>query len=133
MARKRNSGSEPVTSGGVAPARTRRRVTHSKHASAPASEEVSAPIASSPAEESSAIEESKSPVTDRNFPATESKLLVTEAPVPSEAEYNPEPEEIARLAYSYWEGRGRQGGSAEEDWNRAEQELRVSRNLLSRA
>lgn len=32
--------------------------------------------------------------------------------------------EIARLAYSYWEARGGQGGSAEEDWLRAEQEYR---------
>jgi hypothetical protein len=31
-------------------------------------------------------------------------------------------EEVARLAYSYWEARGRQGGSAEEDWYRAEKE-----------
>lgn len=33
-------------------------------------------------------------------------------------------EEIARLAYSYWEKRGFQGGSPEEDWRRAERELR---------
>ena len=33
-------------------------------------------------------------------------------------------EEIARIAYSYWEARGCQGGSAEEDWLRAERELR---------
>jgi hypothetical protein len=32
--------------------------------------------------------------------------------------------EIARLAYSIWESRGRQGGSAEEDWFRAEKELK---------
>jgi hypothetical protein len=32
-------------------------------------------------------------------------------------------EEIARLAYSYWEARGRQHGSANEDWFRAEREL----------
>ena len=31
--------------------------------------------------------------------------------------------EIALLAYSYWEARGYQGGSPEEDWLRAEQEL----------
>ena len=31
--------------------------------------------------------------------------------------------EIAVLAYSYWEARGAQDGSAEEDWFRAEQEL----------
>jgi len=31
--------------------------------------------------------------------------------------------EIARLAYSYWEARGRHGGGALEDWLRAEREL----------
>jgi hypothetical protein len=35
------------------------------------------------------------------------------------------PEEIARLAHSYWESRGCQGGSPEEDWLRAERQLRV--------
>ena len=34
---------------------------------------------------------------------------------------------IARLAYSYWETRGRNGGSPEEDWIRAENELKVRR------
>ena len=33
-------------------------------------------------------------------------------------------DEIAQLAYSYWESRGYQGGSPEEDWLRAEAELR---------
>lgn len=32
-------------------------------------------------------------------------------------------EEIARLAYSYWKDRGCEGGSAEEDWLRAEKEI----------
>jgi hypothetical protein len=36
----------------------------------------------------------------------------------------PTREEIARLAYSYWEARGCQGGSPEEDWFRAERALR---------
>jgi hypothetical protein len=40
------------------------------------------------------------------------------------AETAPGADEIARLAYSYWEARGCQGGSPEEDWLRAEQELR---------
>jgi DUF2934 family protein len=39
----------------------------------------------------------------------------------------PTQEEIAQLAYSYWEARGFQGGSPEEDWLRAEQELRAAR------
>ena len=33
------------------------------------------------------------------------------------------PEEIARLAYAYWEARDQEGGSPEEDWFRAEREL----------
>jgi hypothetical protein len=36
----------------------------------------------------------------------------------------PTHEQIAGLAYSYWEARGRQGGSADADWLRAEQQLR---------
>jgi DUF2934 family protein len=39
--------------------------------------------------------------------------------------YEPSHEEIACLAYLYWEARGYQGGSPEEDWLRAQQELRV--------
>jgi hypothetical protein len=35
----------------------------------------------------------------------------------------PSPEDIALLAYSYWQARGCEGGSAVEDWLRAEQEL----------
>jgi hypothetical protein len=35
----------------------------------------------------------------------------------------PTREEIAARAYSYWDARGRQGGSSEEDWLRAEREL----------
>ena len=35
-----------------------------------------------------------------------------------------EREETARIAYLFWEARGYQGGSPEEDWFRAEQELR---------
>jgi hypothetical protein len=33
---------------------------------------------------------------------------------------------VAQLAYSYWADRGYQGGSPEEDWLRAEQELRAA-------
>jgi hypothetical protein len=36
----------------------------------------------------------------------------------------PTHEEIARLAYLYWEARGCRGGSPWEDWFRAERELR---------
>lgn len=33
-------------------------------------------------------------------------------------------DQVARLAYSYWEARGNQGGSPWEDWFRAEEELK---------
>ena len=36
---------------------------------------------------------------------------------------SPAHDQIAVLAYSYWEARGYQGGSPEEDWFRAEIEL----------
>jgi len=41
---------------------------------------------------------------------------------------NPTFDRIAELAYSYWEARGYQGGSSEEDWLRAEQTLRAGLN-----
>jgi len=34
------------------------------------------------------------------------------------------PEEVAQLAYFYWEARGCQEGSPQDDWFRAEQELK---------
>ncbi|HZT32263.1 MAG TPA: DUF2934 domain-containing protein [Bryobacteraceae bacterium] len=50
--------------------------------------------------------------------------VVPDAPKPA-PEDGPSHEEVARLAYSYWQARGCQGGSAEEDWHRAEAELRT--------
>ena len=35
----------------------------------------------------------------------------------------PSREDVAQLAYAYWEARGRQGGSPQEDWIKAEQHL----------
>ena len=40
----------------------------------------------------------------------------------------PTHEEIARLAYAYWEARGHPHGSAQEDWFRAERELHRRRS-----
>ena len=44
---------------------------------------------------------------------------------PSAASPSPAFDHIAQLAYSDWEARGYQSGSSEEDWLRAEQELRA--------
>ena len=45
--------------------------------------------------------------------------------MPAAGASEPTRQEIAQLAYSFWEARGCQGGSPEEDWQRAEQQLRV--------
>jgi len=42
-------------------------------------------------------------------------------------------EEIARLAYSYWENRQADEGSAEDDWLRAENELRAKQVKVNTA
>jgi hypothetical protein len=54
-------------------------------------------------------------VAHEAIPAVITQLVETRGPTQ---------EEIAALAYSYWEARGRQNGSPWEDWFRAERELR---------
>lgn len=59
----------------------------------------------------------RTPVSPDRRILMESRILSQIAvPTPSHGE-------IARLAYSYWEARGRQHGSALEDWLRAEREV----------
>ncbi len=62
---------------------------------------------------------------DRRNPQAERKdVSPPELNDPAEELLAPAHEEIATLAYSYWEARGEQGGSAWEDWFRAEEELK---------
>jgi len=64
------------------------------------------------------------PGTNEVTPAPiETEPVVAEVPV---AVAKPADQEIAKLAYSFWVARGYQGGSPEEDWLRAEQQLAVS-------
>ena len=42
---------------------------------------------------------------------------------PADSPARPSHDEIARLAYSYWEARGGRGGSPVEDWFDAERKL----------
>lgn len=95
MAKKSTNASEPTLTSGTAPARTRKHAP-AKHSSAVA------------AENSSSI--APAAITATKAETTPSNAVVTF-------------EEIAKLAYSYWEARGCEGGSQEEDWLRAEQEL----------
>ena len=47
---------------------------------------------------------------------------------PAVATPPPSHEEIARLAYAYWETRGRRHGSPQEDWDRAERDILLRRH-----
>jgi hypothetical protein len=72
---------------------------------------------------------SSTPKGEPNVIDTQSKLPDPHAADPHAETASPaaaiDREAIARLAYSYWEARGCVGGSPEEDWIRAEQELRM--------
>lgn len=105
MTRKRTSENELVASSGTAAAPVRRKTlasTRKKRA-------VTAPVAAA------------TPTTPTS--AAEPVVVLETATV--ETVFEPTREEIAALAYIYWADRGFQGGSPEEDWLRAEQELRA--------
>ena len=63
------------------------------------------------------VEVSTAPASE---PAIQPVALAAVMPAPSFQDA------VARLAYSYWEARGYQGGSPEADWLYAEQELRAA-------
>jgi hypothetical protein len=100
MTKKSNLAADPILSSGAKPARTR------KHA--PAKRTTDPVVESSPSTDSITS-------TAVEAQAESSNPVVTDAPTF---------DRIAQLAYSYWEARGYQGGSPDEDWLRAERELR---------
>jgi len=53
--------------------------------------------------------------------------------IPSDKITAAEQKRIARLAYAYWEARGRPDGSSEEDWFRAEAEIRRRKSAYEKA
>jgi Protein of unknown function (DUF2934) len=65
--------------------------------------------------------------TNRRYPSpTLSRLMPKTATTGGRA--TPAHQEIAALAYAYWEARGRPWGSPGEDWFRAERELVREKN-----
>jgi hypothetical protein len=100
MTRKRTSDKDLVVSAAGAPAAARRKASTRPRGQRDAAV---TPIA---------------PVTEPETLALEAQMVV--------AVYTPTHEEIAKLAYSYWEARGYQGGSPEDDWARAERELGIA-------
>src|SRR3954465_1165981 len=97
MARKRSSEKDIVVSGGGAAAPVRRKGAARPHAKRAAE---AIPV----------------------LAAVEPETLAPQADA-AVSVYTPTYQEIAALAFSYWEARGCQGGSADEDWRRAEAEL----------
>lgn len=60
----------------------------------------------------------------KTYPNHRSRSLTLNGAPPAEpARPAPTQQEIAALAYSYWEARGRRNGSALDDWLRAERDL----------
>jgi hypothetical protein len=101
MARKQKSEKEIVVSSGAAAAVPRRKTAASRTKHSSPQAEMPAP----------SVDVSTFPPA---FPAVE-----------------PTFDQVARLAYSYWVERGYQGGSSEEDWLRAERELRSGVAVLT--
>ncbi len=100
MARKRNEARSISAEGAAAPATHRRSVRAS----------VTQPPVSASSEPQ---------------PAAVPEKPIVEVPAAQISEQD----EIARIAFSYWEARGCQGGSPEEDWARAEQEVHSRRKI----
>ena len=98
MTRKRTSETDLVVSGAGAAAPVRRKAAARPRAKRAAEPQT---LAAAPAEP---------------------EIVALQADAASSV-YAPSYQEIAALAYSYWEARGCQGGSPEEDWLRAEQAL----------
>jgi hypothetical protein len=133
-----------------AAAKDKSAVRHRKAAVAVAAAVVSVPAAeAAPVQETVPLRETV-PVADivvaltRPEPVAQPEI---ETPLPS-AEHYEQPEylehseqsisnldwhgEVARLAFSYFEQRGFQGGSPEDDWHRAERELHERLVLVAR-
>jgi hypothetical protein len=99
MARKRTSEKQIVVSG-VSAVPARHKPTSPKRVTYPAAVETS------------------------DTPASEPELMLAAAATATAAA--PSQDAVAKLAYSYWEARGYEGGSPEADWLRAEHELRAT-------
>jgi hypothetical protein len=118
MARKQASEKPLVISTGAAPSRHKPARATRKKTSEPQTE--TSPVSSVEADEL----ETETPVM-----ATGTVIVMEEVTIG----YEPATDEIAQLAYLYWEARGCKGGSPEEDWLRAEQELRSRATAVATA
>ena len=68
------------------------------------------------------VKKTKAPAKPRKAPAR--KSVSNLETMPSQQQRGVSDDEVAQLANRYWHERGRVDGHHEEDWYRAEQELR---------
>jgi hypothetical protein len=87
--------------------------------------DISIPAAAAPARRKSATTPRVKHGLKRSITAASPEAQTIVEVVAIQAGSTPAESEIAVLAYTYWVGRGCQGGSPEEDWLRAEQALRA--------
>jgi hypothetical protein len=74
---------------------------------------------------SETVKKTKAPAKPRSAATKGKKTLTTAENVTTiTSAHGPSREQIAELAHKFWAERGRQHGFAEQDWLRAERELR---------
>jgi hypothetical protein len=87
--------------------------------------DIAIPAASAAARRKSSTTTPRAKHALKTSPVTAPEVDTDAEVAATQATYTPTESEIAALAYTYWAGRGCQGGSPEEDWLRAEKELRA--------
>jgi hypothetical protein len=102
---------------------TRKRTTEKDLIATPAAAPARRKAPAKPRARRTAASPEAAPAPAAEAVATPSAMMAE--PAASVTVLEPTYEEIANLAYSYWQARGCQGGSSDEDWLRAEQELRI--------
>ena len=123
MTRKRVTDNDVVVSSGAGAVPTRRKAStrsRAKHT----------PVTEPEVTETPALNPATDLIADTT--ATLEAPVLTEALLVATVD-EPTREEIALQAYLFWEERGCQGGSAEEDWIRAEAELRRRTSAVATA
>ena len=115
----KSNPSEPVVSANAAPSARKARTKTSTKATGARAAKHSKAVVEEPV---SSLEPVVAPVVVPAEPAAFIPETVASTPVKKISKIVSH-EEIAKLAYCYWADRGYQGGSPEEDWQRAEQAL----------
>ena len=83
-----------------------------------------APAAAEPRKKASTAKpKAAAAATHKHASTPKTSQVVAEAVAADETPRVPTHAEIAALAYSYWEARGFQGGSSQDDWFHAERQL----------